>query len=139
MSSSLVSTCVSLPTSMTFSATTDQVTFGSTVRFTATLKIAVGAAAVAMSGDPLSDRTVVLQRRLLGTSTWATMGTMTPSSTVEGSYSMVVGPTASADWRASFAPTASDGVLAQTSTWVRVTVSTCTGAGCPLFAGGAPK
>jgi hypothetical protein len=137
--SSLVSTCLSLPTSMTFTATSDQVVVGTTVRFTATLKIQSGGNTGQMSGDPLSDRTVVLQRRLVGTSTWSTIGTMTPSSSVEGSYYMTVGPTANADWRASFSPLPSDGVLAQYSTWTRVTVTTCTGAGCPLFAGGAPR
>ncbi|HLX33925.1 MAG TPA: hypothetical protein VKR30_01635 [Candidatus Limnocylindrales bacterium] len=127
----LVSTCLSLATSMTFSGSTDSVVYGTTVRFAATLKIA-STSAGAMTGDPLSDRTVVLQRRAIGSSTWTTVGTMSPSSTTEGAYSMTVGPTATYDWRATFATPSNDGVLGSTTSTFRVTVTTCTGGGCPL-------
>jgi hypothetical protein len=130
--SNLVSTCLSLPTSMTFSSSVDSVVVGDTVRFTATLKIASTSVAEAMSGDPLSDHTVVLQRRAIGSSTWATIGTMTPSSTTEGAYSMTIGPTATYDWRATFATPSNEGVLGSTTSSIRVTATSCTGGGCPL-------
>jgi hypothetical protein len=132
--SNLVSTCLSLATSMTFASSTDSLVSGNTVRFTATLKIAVSSVAEAMSGDLLSDRPVVLQRRALGSSTWSTVGTMTPSSINEGAYTMTVGPLATYDWRATFATPTTEGVLGSTSGWVRVAVTTCTGGGCPLSA-----
>lgn len=133
-----VSTCLALASTATISASTTYLTAGSGVRFTATLKLAVSAAAEAMSGDPLSDRTVVLQRRALGGSTWSSVGTMTASNTVEGTYTLTISPSATYDYRVSFATPATEGVTGSTSAAVRVTVNSCTSS-CPasVVRGGA--
>jgi len=65
----LVSTCLSLASAISVSDSTDSIAYGDSVKFTANLKIAVTSLAEAMSGDALSDRTVVLQRRPIGGST----------------------------------------------------------------------
>jgi hypothetical protein len=134
-----VSTCLALASTLTNSASTTYLTVGTAVRFSATLKLAVSSAAGAMSGDPLSDRTVVLQRRAVGGSTWSTVGSMTASPTVEGSYLLTISPSATYDYRATFAAPTSEGVTGSTSGTVRVTVNSCTTT-CPtLLTRGATK
>jgi hypothetical protein len=127
-----VSTCLSLDSTATISPSTTYLVVGYAVHFTATLKIAVGTAAEAMSGDPLSDRTMTLQRRALGGTSWTTVGTMTPSTTVEGSYGLTISPTATYDYRVSFATPPNEGTSGSTSAIVRVLVNTCT-TRCPSW------
>jgi hypothetical protein len=134
----LVSTCLDLTSALSLVASTDSVTSGTSVRLTANLRIASFAAAEALAGAQLSDRRVVLQRRAIGTSTWLTIGTMPASSTVEGAYVLTYGPTATYDYRATFATPTNEGLSGATSAIVRVTVTSCTGGGCPLSGGGGP-
>lgn len=135
-----VSTCLALGSSLTLAASPTSLYVGDTVRFTATLKIAVSSAARALSGDPLSDRIVTLQRRALGSTTWTAIATMPASTTAEGIYSFSWSPTVTYDWRVTFSAPSTDGLSSATSGIVRVTVSGCSGPGCPQagpFSGGA--
>jgi hypothetical protein len=125
-----VSTCLLLGSSTVLAASSTSIWAGDSVRFNVTLKIAAGSAAVSMSGDPLSNRAVLLQRRLPGASTWTTVATMTASSSTEGAYSLTWSPTTTYDWRASFSP-AGEGLTSSSSALIRVTVGGCTGTGCP--------
>jgi hypothetical protein len=128
-----VSTCLSLPTTLTLTASAATAYVGTTVSFAATLRIAATTAAEAMSGDPLSGRAVVLQRRAVGSTAWTTVGSMTPGSS--GSYAASWSPTTTYDWRASFATPSGEGLKGVSSGSVRVTVSGCTGVGCPQSIG----
>jgi hypothetical protein len=125
-----VSTCLSLASTTTLSMSDTAIQMGETVQFGASLRIAVSSAARALSGDPLSDRAVLLQRRAIGSTSWSIVGTMAPSSTQEGLYSLAWSPTVTYDWRASFTAPSTEGTLSSTSAVTRVTVSGCTIVGC---------
>ena len=122
--------CLSIPTLTSLSASATSIWIGGSVTFRADLRTAAGAAHRALSNDPINRRTVALQRRALGTSTWTTIATMSPSSTIDGRYTSVVSPTATYDWRAVFSTPAGEGIIGSTSSVIRVTVSGCT-IGCP--------
>lgn len=126
-----VSTCLSLSSSLSLAVSPTSIYAGDTTHFTATLKISVSSAARAMSGDPVSDRTISLQRRAVGSTTWTTVATMAANAFVEGSYSASWSPTVTYDWRASFTAPSTEGLSDATSPITRVTVSGCTGSGCP--------
>lgn len=127
-----VSTCLSLATSLSLSVSPTSVYVGATVAFSATLKVSLDATANrALAGDPLSERTVLLQRRAVGSTIWATVATMFPSAGTPGFYSTLWSPTASYDWRALFATPAGEGLVGSTSGITRVTATGCSGSGCP--------
>jgi hypothetical protein len=128
-----VSTCLNLPTTMTLTASSTGVYVGTSVSFAATLKIAVTSAAEAMSGDALSARDVLLQRRIPGGTAWTTVATMTAGTS--GTYSATWSPTATYDWRAYFLTPSDEGLRGTGSPVLRVTVSGCSGTGCPLSTG----
>jgi hypothetical protein len=75
-----------------------------------------------MSGDPLSRRTIVLQRRDLGATTWVTIATMGWVSGSDGSYAATIKPTATADYRLFFDAPSYEGLRDATSSIVRVEV-----------------
>lgn len=129
--SNLVSTCLSLATTTVASPSSTSIWTGDSVRFSAVLRITSSSVAMAMASDPISDRSVLLQRRAVGATSWTTVGTMTPHPTVDGSYSLTWSPTATYDWRTVFATPANEGLLGSSSAAIRVTVSGCSGAGCP--------
>jgi hypothetical protein len=56
---------------------------------------------------------------------------MPPNSSTEGMYTLTWSPTTTYDWRSIFSAPTGDGILSSTSAVVRVTVSGCTGSGCP--------
>ncbi|HEX7950039.1 MAG TPA: hypothetical protein VF494_06805 [Candidatus Limnocylindrales bacterium] len=127
-----VSTCLNLATALSLSASPTNVYVGATVAFYATLKVTLDTTANrAMAGDPLSDRPVLLQRRAIGSTTWTTVTTMSPSGSTPGLYSALWSPTATYDWRALFPTPASEGLVGSTSAISRVTASGCSGSGCP--------
>lgn len=131
-----VSTCLSLATVATLTASPTNAYVGTNVTFSATLKIANDAANNrAMSGDPLSRRSVLLQRRAVGSSSWTTVGAMTPSASTEGLYIALWSPTLTYDWRVLFATPAGEGLEGTASAITRVTVSGCSGPGCPSIPG----
>lgn len=127
----LFSTCLDIPTTTALAVSSSSIWTGGTIRFSATLRTSTAAANRALANDPVSNRTVLLQRRLVGASSWTTVGTMSASTTVEGTYAISVSPTATYEWRATFTPVAADGALGSSSGTVKVTVSSCSGSGCP--------
>ncbi|MBI3751208.1 MAG: hypothetical protein HY263_06075 [Chloroflexi bacterium] len=127
-----VSDCLNLATALSLSISPTSVYVGATVAFSSTLKITLDTTTNrAMAGDPLSRRSVLLQRRPLGSTTWTTVTTMYPSAATDGLYTVLWSPTATYDWRALFPTPANEGLVGSTSAITRVTVSGCSGSGCP--------
>jgi hypothetical protein len=128
-----VSTCLSLATTTSLAGRTASVWVGDSMKFSATLRITSTSAAEALAGDLLSNRSVVLQERSIGSTSSATIRTLTPSSTIDGRYSYTWSPTVTADWRAVFLKPSGEGLLGSTSGIIRVTVDGCLGSGCPVM------
>ena len=127
----LFSRCLAIATSTILGASPTSIWVGDAVKFTATLKTTSASANRALMSDPISARSVVLQRRVVGSTTWTSIGAMTPSGTTEGTYVLTVSPTATYEWSAAFVPATGDGVLKSVSAVIKVTVSGCSGTGCP--------
>ena len=125
------SSCLAIATTTTLGASSTSVRVGDTVKFTATLKTTSASANRALTSDPISSRSVVLQRRVAGSTTWTSIGAMAPSGTTEGTYVLTVSPTSTYEWLASFVPATGDGALKSLSGVIKVTVSGCSGIGCP--------
>lgn len=125
------SSCLAIATTTTITASSASLYVGESVRFTATLRTTASTANRALANDPISNRTVKLQRRSVGSTIWTSVGTMTASGTTEGTYVLTVSPTATYEWSAVFLPATGDGVVTSTSAIVKVTVSGCSGSGCP--------
>lgn len=121
-SGGLVSTCLSLATSLTITAQPASIVAGASTQITGELEIAVATAAKRLSGDPLSRRTITLQRRDLGSTTWVTVGTLGWVTGAAGSYAISIRPAASADYRLIYDALASEGLRDATSAVVRVAV-----------------
>lgn len=117
-----VSTCLSLATTLTIAADPSQVSAGTSVRVTGELEVTVATAAKRLSGDPLSRRTITLQRRDIGATTWATIATMSSVSGSDGSYATTIKPYATADYRLVFDASASEGLKDSTSAVFRIVV-----------------
>ncbi len=138
--SDLFSRCLAIPTTLTVSASSTYLSVGSSTTFTASLRTTSSSANRALANDPISGRVITLQRRTSSMQAWSSAGTMAANSSVAGTYTMTVAPSATYEWRAIFTPSTSDGVLAATSAIVKVTVSSCPGF-CPTAAlpiGSAP-
>ena len=114
--SSLFSTCLKIPSTMTLAASAMNLWVGDSVRFSATLRTTTSSANRALADDPIAGRVVVLQRRLPGATIWTT-----------------IAPTTTYDWRTTFTPVG-EGVLGASSAILRVTVSRCSGSPCVLRA-----
>lgn len=127
----LFSSCLAIATTTSVAASRVSLWAGESTQFTASLRTTGSTPNRALANDPVSGRQVKLQRRLNSTQPWTTIGTMVPSSTVEGSYVLSISPTATYEWRTTFAPAAGDGILGSSSGIVKVTVSGCSGSGCP--------
>jgi hypothetical protein len=127
-----ISTCLSLPTSLTLAASTSSVAYGGYVTFTATLRIHADAQYAKLAGDALARRSVLLQRRPVGTTSWTTVDTLAPTSDGSGRYVRTVRMTASYEWRAKFVTPTDEGLDGSASAPLRVSVvEDCTSA-CPL-------
>ena len=125
----LFSSCLDVTTTTTLAVSDASIWVGDTIRFTASLRTS-STASGALANDPVSGRSVVLQRRLVGATAWTSIGTMS-AGTTEGTYVLSISPTATYEWRAYFTPAAGDGALASSSSPLKVTVGGCTGSGCP--------
>lgn len=117
-----VSTCLSLSTTLTIAGDPTYVAFGGSTRITGELEIAVATAAKRLSGDPLSRRSVTLQRRDLGATTWSSVATMGWVAGSDGSYATTIKPTATADYRLSYDASPYEGLRDSTSAVLRVAV-----------------
>jgi hypothetical protein len=125
-----VSTCLDLDTVVTLAASTPAAVSGTTIKFTATLKVASDGAYDRLSGNALSGRTVKLQRRTPGTTTWTTVATMS-AGTSAGSYSASAVLTATTEYRSLFSAPTNEGLAADGSPVVTVArVVVCGGAPC---------
>jgi hypothetical protein len=127
-SSTLISTCHELATTAVVSAASN-VAYRATVRFTGDLAISTGVSYPALRGFPLSNRSLILQRRLPAATTWTSIGAMVPTST-DGEYVLSQSLTATYDWRVLFNSPSNEGVVGDVSSIIRVTVGDCTAA-CP--------
>ena len=115
------STCLSLATTLALAASPAAIVKGGTTTLTATLKVADNSAYVRLGLNPVALRTVTLQRRPAGTTSWTTVGTMANGST-SGTYTMSLALQARTEFRALFAKPADEGLLAATSPIVAVAV-----------------
>lgn len=121
-SSTRISTCLDLGTVVTVAASTTAPLPGRAVTFSATLKIAASSAYDRLSGNNLSGRTVKLQRRSPGTTTWTSVLTLGPGSAA-GSYAGSLVPSGSTEYRALFSAPAGEGLRSDGSPVVTVTPS----------------
>ena len=128
--SSSYSTCLDLSTTLSVAVNDASVAYGASVTFSSVLKVATDADYLRLSGNAVSARTVRLQRRSIGSTTWATFATLASGSPV-GTYRATLRLFGTADYRAVFSTPSSDGLRGDTSPTVRVKVAPCT-AKCPL-------
>lgn len=125
-----ISTCLDLDTTVSLAASATAVVDYTTVKFTATLKVASVSAYDRLSGNSLSGRSVKLQRRPQGTTTWATIATMTAGSSGPYTANAVIAVTG--EYRALFSAPSSEGLAGDGSAVVTVRVVPCPGGICLL-------
>lgn len=130
-SSTPISTCLDLDTVLTASASPTSIAYGAATTVTAILKVASDGSYDRLSGNSLSDRTVKLQQRPRGTTTWTTVGSMTPGSSA-GTYSMVAKPYVDTEYRARFSAPSTEGLGGDTSATLTVAVGACRINPCPI-------
>lgn len=134
LASSPYSTCLDVATVMTLSRSASSVPYGGSVTMTALLKVATDADYGRLSGNAVSGRSVRLQRRPPGTTTWTTVGTMDPT-TPTGSYVYALRLYSSTEFRAVYSTPTTEGLRGDASPVTTVTVASCSTAPCPLSAG----
>jgi len=127
-----ISTCLGLPTDLTLTPGTGNVASGRSVTLTARLKIGSGSIYPGLASEPLSGRSVVLQRRAVGATAWTTVGELVAVTDETGRYVKTMTLTATYDWRAVFSAPNDEGLEAATSSISRLSVSTI---GCPTNEG----
>jgi hypothetical protein len=121
------STCLDLATVLSLSPSTTTIASGGILTLTATLKVAVDGDYDDISGNLVSGRTVTLQRRVAGTSTWTSLGPI-PAGTALGTYATTQTPTVDMEYRAVFSTPSNEGLHGATSPVVRVSIAACAGA-----------
>ncbi len=124
-----ISTCLDLDTTLALKSSATALPFGSSVTLTATLRVVDDPAYDRLGGNPLSSRTVKLQRRAAGSTTWTTLATMA-AGTSAGTYVASATITTTVEFRAVFSTPSSEGINGSTSSIVKVAMSGCTRA-CP--------
>jgi hypothetical protein len=131
------STCLDLDTRLALSVSDSSVPQGALVVFRASLAVVDADAYLRLGGNPLSSRSVVLQRRPIGGTSWTNVGTMAPD-TAAGSYALGLKLTASAEWRANFPTPSGEGLNGDASNRITVQVGGACTSGCPS-GGGASR
>jgi hypothetical protein len=121
------STCLHLATVLTLTPSTTTIASGGVLTLTAVLRVAVDAQYDDLSGNLVSGRTVTLQRRVAGTSSWTAIGSIPPG-TASGTYVTTQTPTAAMEYRAVFATPSVEGLGGTTSSIVRVSIAACSAA-----------
>lgn len=125
------STCLDLATTLSLAVTDSSIRIGDTVTFTATVRVADVAGYERLRTNFVSERKVVLERRLPGASSWTTIATM-PTGPTSGAYQLRMSPTTTYEWRGSFLKPADEGLRASSSAPFAVTVSGgCSSPPCP--------
>ena len=132
-STTKISTCLDLATTLTLAASPTRITGGAATTLTATLKVGPSTAYDRLRSNPLSGRTVTLQRRLVGDTTWLAAGTLSAGSS-SGTYAITTRPAASTEYRATFKAPTTEGLDGSTSAVVTVTVAGCGSSVCPQVA-----
>lgn len=130
LASSPYSTCLDVATVLTLSRSASSVAYGGRVTFTALLKVVSDTDYGRLSGNAVSGRSVRLQRRPPGASTWTTIATMAPTSPT-GSYVYSIQLYSSAEFRAVFSTPTTEGLRGDVSPVTTVTVGSCSTAPCP--------
>ena len=120
------STCLDLATVLSLSRSPSWVPYGGTVTFTAHLAIVTDSDYGRLSGNPVSRRTIKLQRRASGGTTWTTIATMAYT-TPTGTYTSAQRLYGSAEFRAVFSTPTDEGLRGDASPAVYVGVGSCTG------------
>jgi hypothetical protein len=126
-SSTKYSTCLDLATVLTLGASPASIPTGGTATLTATLKVVDADSYVRIGGNLVSGRTVTLQRRAPGATTWVTIGSM-PAGAASGTYVLAQRPSADTDYRAVFKTPTDEGINGDTSPTVRGDVVSCSAA-----------
>jgi hypothetical protein len=123
----LYSTCLNVPTTLTLAASDAVIVAGSKVSFTATLR---SDGTGRLSNNRISSRKVVLQQ---ATSTgWVDVATMSPGSAA-GTYVTSVTARVATDYRALFRKPSNEGLRASSSATVGVlVVPSCLTTSCPM-------
>jgi hypothetical protein len=128
------STCLDIATVLTIAASPASVAYGGTTTLTATLKVGPAASYDRLKGNPVTGRTVTLQRRPAGTSAWTSVGSMTVGT--GGTYRLGIKLHSGTEFRAVFKAPSAEGLRGATSPAASVSVGACTVPPCPLFAPG---
>jgi hypothetical protein len=123
------SSCLDLVTVLSLSFSDTSIPYGGLVNITSLLRVATDADYGRLGANPIGARTIRLQRRAVGSTTWTTFATLTSGSPT-GTYRASLRLYSTADFRATFATPSSEGLRGDTSGTVRVTVAPCT-ANCP--------
>ena len=118
-------TCLDLATTLTLAASSTSVSPGGTVTLTATLRVVDSDAYQRIGGNLVSGRSVTLQRRPAGGTSWTTVGSM-PAGSANGTYVATQAPSGPTDYRAVFSTPTNEGLNGDTSPTIRVAVlSSC--------------
>jgi hypothetical protein len=127
--SSLYSSCLDLVTVVSLGFSDTSIPYGGQVDVTSLLRVATDTDYGRLSANPIGARTIRLQRRAIGSTTWTNLVTL-PHVSPTGTYRATIRLYGTADFRTSFATPSSEGLRGDTSATVRVTVAPCT-ANCP--------
>jgi hypothetical protein len=125
-SSTDISDCLSMDTTLSLTPAATSVVYGGNLGFTAKLKIDPGEVYPMLAGWPLSGRTVVLQRRTPGTTSWTNVTNLTSVTDEPGKYVKTITLTATYEWRALFNSPSAEGLKGTSSSVTKVSV----GYGC---------
>ena len=123
--SSLYSKCLDVVTVLSLAADDTSVGYGASIDFTSVLKVATNTSLGRLSANPIGARTIRIQRRAIGSSTWANVATLASTSPT-GTYVGSIYVYTTADYRSVFSTPTNEGLHGDTSPTVRVTVT------CPL-------
>ena len=118
-----ISTCLDLPTDLSLAPASSTVGSGAAVTLAVKLKIGADAIYPNLASEPLSDRSVLLQRRAVGGSSWTTIGEMSSVTDDTGRYVKTITLASTYDWRAVFSGPGDEGLDGSTSNVSRLTVS----------------
>jgi hypothetical protein len=127
--SSLYSRCLDLATLLSIAVDDTSIPYGGAVDFTSILKVVSDSDHGRLSSNPIGARTIRLQRRAVGATTWNNLATLTGVSPT-GTYVSTLRLFGTADFRAVFSTPTNEGVRGDTSPTVRISVGPCT-ANCP--------
>lgn len=117
----MYSTCLDLATTLALTASPSAIAKGGTTTLTASLKVADLPSYVRLALNPVALRSITLQRRPPGTTTWITVGTMA-NGPASGTYTMSVSLLSRTEFRALFTKPATEGLRAATSPTVTIAV-----------------